>query len=431
MPAKWKKNLTKTSAQNVYRIELVNSLTGARSTPPKKFEARREMIIEGKRKKNSKCFEDFTAARAFSKLAIEVVERPAEVVREVTTNPLVPQYFWQLFDRYVKNELSLASLSSQKTYLSRKRHLKYFMRRSVKMSMITPEFIDRWFARIRDRRYVALQHSTRLTYREEMKLLKRVLEYMVESYNTDFAMPLRKRHQKLIVLRPRPPKEKKDLLAVDYNRLVGELGARTRKARVRINSATDDRSRAYFTDLWEIGRRVHVVARLQGPLGGRIQEIPAIRYEDMNSDRKEVTLSRRVVWKREAGGDIAVEEGLKATDWKVIPSAHACSIITEWALQEGIRSGPLFFYKGQPISYRQIQYRYDEAFAALGLAKSGTHLVRHGMANEARKIGGMRAAQGLLGHKNERTTETYVGIREDEFRESMSKMDDLLSAATQ
>jgi site-specific recombinase XerC len=145
---------------------------------------------------------------------------------------------------------------------------------------------------------------------------------------------------------------------------------------------------------------------------------------------REVTLSRHVVWDRIAGGEKLIFAGLKSTDSKTVPSEKAIRVIQEWCQEEGI-SDPadyLFFWKGEPVSYRQIQYHYDKAFRALGLKMSGTHIARHAAAKQAQSIGGTRHAQRLLGHENASTTDGYLGVRDEDFRGFQSKMDEQLLA---
>lgn len=418
---KWKTLRERTGTPNVYRLTNVCEETGETEAPPLRYEARRLVKKDRTTSKVSECFADFASARAYSRTEKEVFEDEPKPKG-------IPEFMWDLFDRFVVNELDAGAASTKRTRLTRKRHLKFFLRRSVRVCDVTPEFIDKWCKRIRDPRYLRCQHSTRLTYREELKLLKIVLNYYRETYDFRFPMPILRRHVKKMVVRSKVVEEKKDLTGNEHSLLVEEIGRSVTQLRARVNGARDEASKRYFLEQWEIGRRVHVIARLQWPLAGRIQEIPVLKFEDVILGSMSVRVARRAVWIREAGGETFVEEGLKNGEGKIIPSEKACRIMLEWAMQEGIREGYLFFYKGKPISYRQLQYRYDKAFKALGLAKSGTHVVRHGVGTTAERIGGMKHAQKLLGHKRMSTTEGYVGVRDEDFKETVARMDDVPAA---
>jgi len=421
---RWKKTLTCTRTPNVYKITLVNQETGEESEPEKCYEARRLIEVAGVTKKKTECFSDYILAKNYAHMAKEIIT--AEVAKTSLPSSR-PIFMHDLFERFVKCELDNGAASSKRSRLTRKRHLKFFLRASVTVESVTPELIDRWVRRMRDPRYLRCQHSTRLSYREEFKLLKLVLNFYRETYDFRFPMPTLRRHQKKLVVRTRPTDEKKKMRVVDQQELVAELARQVAIARVRINRATDEASRIYFEEQWQIAKRVHVIARLQWPLGGRIQDIPGLMLEDARRDTKCVVVARRVVWIRSAGGEAFVLEGLKAGKGKIVPSASAVQIMLEWAMQEGIREGYLFFYKGKPISYRQIGYRYDKAFKALGLEHRGTHVIRHGAGTNANEFGGMKHAQKLLGHGSSRTTENYVGVQDEDFKETVARMDDAIA----
>lgn len=128
----------------------------------------------------------------------------------------------------------------------------------------------------------------------------------------------------------------------------------------------------------------------------------------------------------------ASEEGDEDSFKKVIYSPTACHAILEYALAQGRTSGYLFQVDGEFISYRQIQYRYDQAFRNLKMNKSGTHVLRHGAGSEFDELNGgnRKLTAKVLGHKNTSTTEGYVRVRAEALQDAMSKMDEALQKAT-
>lgn len=61
----------------------------------------------------------------------------------------------------------------------------------------------------------------------------------------------------------------------------------------------------------------------------------------------------------------------------------------------------MFHQNGVPLSYREIQYRYNKALKKAGLDDkfSSTHIMRHTMANMVRSQLGLDSAQAVGGWK--------------------------------
>lgn len=393
---------------------MIRNAKGKYVEAPKAYEATIPCIRDGDKSRRWEAFT--TQAEALAARD----KGQAEVAGFVPNSEkkLKPIFMHELFDEFVKMELSQSAVSSQRTRLSRKRHLKFLLRKSVKIESVTPHFLDRWMARLKDPRYLRLQHSTRLTYNEELRLVKLMLKYYQETHDYRFPFPLLSRHKKNAVVRRRPLKKRKYLSPEGFAALISEIGRQVQ-----------DMPEGQLKD---VAKRVHMVATLQFPLLGRIQDIPALRADDVDFSSQEISIRRRVVWDRRAGGEIFIIDGSKATEGKIIYSPFACKVIANWMQSEGITSGPLFYVNGSPLSYRQIQYRYDSAFKALGMEKSGTHVLRHGSGTTLHQVSGgnlKQAAKGL-GHTNTRHTDDYVVVTEDDFRSSLSKMDDLLQRTT-
>jgi integrase len=415
---------TRTGTPNVYKLTRVDTVTGETTKPPKPYEGRRLVQKDGKTHKVAECFREYAEAREYAR-------QPKEVVTAQAPKSGAGQMlFRDLFDRWVENELSQGAASSKQTRLARKRHLKFFLRPSVTVESITPELVDRWLVRLRDPRYLRLQNTTRSTYAEEWKLLKLVLTYYKETYAYAFPLPLLKRHRKKLVVRVKPKVPKKDLTIEDYQRWLSEMSKRVNRALDRFMATKNPLAKERARHAWEIARRVEVMAKLQYRLIGRGQEVPALHLEDVNADTLEITLQRRVMWSRVSGVEPAIVPGLKNGEAKVIYSPSACQIIAEWSLQEGIKSGPLFFFEGKPLAYRHLQHHYDAAFEASGLGKSGTHVIRHGAGTELHRAAGgdIKQAQKGLGHKSLAVTEGYVGVRDTDFRNSLAVMDERLQS---
>ncbi len=64
--------------------------------------------------------------------------------------------------------------------------------------------------------------------------------------------------------------------------------------------------------------------------------------------------------------------------------------------------------QGNPLNYGTIQINYKKAQRRAGLKCSGTHVLRHGMAKLARRVGGgLDAVIAMTGHKDLKLADHY------------------------
>lgn len=75
----------------------------------------------------------------------------------------------------------------------------------------------------------------------------------------------------------------------------------------------------------------------------------------------------------------------------------------------------VFHVEGNPINYATIQVNYRGAQRKSGIPYNGTHILRHGMAKLARKIGGgLDAVIAMTGHKDLKLADHYSKSDEDD-----------------
>ncbi len=74
--------------------------------------------------------------------------------------------------------------------------------------------------------------------------------------------------------------------------------------------------------------------------------------------------------------------------------------------------------EGKPLNYCTIQVNYRDAQRKSGVPYSGTHILRHGMAKLARKIGGgLDAVIAMTGHKDIKLANHYSKCDEDDQKQ--------------
>ncbi len=77
----------------------------------------------------------------------------------------------------------------------------------------------------------------------------------------------------------------------------------------------------------------------------------------------------------------------------------------------------VFHVEGRPINYCTVQLNYREAQRKSGIPFTGTHILRHGMAKLARKVGGgLDAVLAMTGHKDLKLADHYSKSNEDDQR---------------
>lgn len=83
----------------------------------------------------------------------------------------------------------------------------------------------------------------------------------------------------------------------------------------------------------------------------------------------------------------------------------------------------VFHVNGRPLNYGTIQINYRGAQRKSKIPYSGTHILRHGMAKLARKVGGgLDAVVAMTGHKDLKLANHYSKCDEDDQREISEKI---------
>lgn len=118
-------------------------------------------------------------------------------------------------------------------------------------------------------------------------------------------------------------------------------------------------------------------------------------------------------------------KGSKTNGGKTVPmSDFAAKVFREWAMKSGVRSGLLFQYRGEVVTYRQISHRYDQALKKAGLPFRGTHLIRHASLSEHYDTcKDILATAKVAGHCDLRATERYAKARDERVVETQRQMD--------
>jgi integrase len=150
----------------------------------------------------------------------------------------------------------------------------------------------------------------------------------------------------------------------------------------------------------------------------RISEAAALHWEDVHLNFQDpsksiVTVCRHIEWSKTRGVDSRVAPGYKnsaSTGGKKVLPLFSESFEALSRLHFDGAKGLVFKDKrSQFLEYRQIQWRYGNAFAKAGVEYRGTHALRHGGCREVNnQTGDLAVAELLLGNQDSDTVKVYA-----------------------
>lgn len=314
----------------------------------KNIQARKTILVNGKKIIKKEFFNSSEEAHLWQISKNEVVEPVKAITVEAELFPALIER-WKLF-HYPK-----VKSGTQIRYDGLlKRAFPYWSTYAV--SDIVPSDIDKWLEWLRTQP----GRSTRKSFEDELDLLSVIMNYVEEFDDSNkFKSPIKKRHYENAIVR----KERKS------NRKMTE--EEFLQFRDRIGKG------AYGENMF------HLVT-LQFYQALRVSEVCALGWEDVhfaaNPAESYIEISKHIQWKRVKGAKPELENGFKnseALGGSKILFLHPESYRSLQALQNQ-RAGLIFHDSGQPYTYRQLQYQYNEALTTLGLPFKSTHILRHG-----------------------------------------------------
>jgi integrase len=349
----------------IYRITLTDS-KGKKYEPEKPYETYRTVEINGVKKKEWRTFPSFSEAKAFHG---STAKKSSHTFREV-------------WNHFAVHGMGSMEMSSKAKIMSQVRHLDSLMDTIV--SEHTPKTVAEWLTDLCRPEYIQNLKGTRVSFKNELRLLKQIHSYYRENFDFNFGHPVLKKHKAMAVFRTAPVKPKKDLTPEEVGKFLSKL---------------------------EPGL-FRVLAEVQYGLYARIQEAAALHVEDFDPVTGWVEVKRKIVWPRYKGVKPFIQDGLKSSDVKRVRSPYVASLLSEWCRRSGITSGLVFSQEGI-IPFRAIQYQYDKAFEAAGLPHRGTHILRHASLTEHYVTGGdLYKTMHVAGHSRIDTTQGYAKQRQ-------------------
>lgn len=335
----------------------------------------------------SKCFAYLEEAQKWRSAVDVLVEEPVDV--QMT--------FAEAKTRFFEFKKNTVRPSTYDYYEKTAKFLKYFDRFPVRQ--ITAKVIDLWLAHIKTPKFLTSKNHSRMSYEQELTVLRQVLSYYSEYLDDSYQLPLKKRHLKDAVVdlvryqQAKARNKMKYIPSGDVDRFLSQMAI--------------DSEHCHKTPIF------HALAVLQARTGLRIGEACALDWRDVNFEHSVITICKSVQWFRGNVQKLTISPLTKTGEpRKVFVTTQAIDVLKNLRDRTGRSVGLIFSDNGfQPLHFRSIQYAYDSAFKRVGLPWRGTHILRHSFATDfLEKTRNPQALQAQLGHKSSQQTEHYAKI---------------------
>lgn len=161
------------------------------------------------------------------------------------------------------------------------------------------------------------------------------------------------------------------------------------------------------------------LAKMQFFTAGRIGEVAGLQWSNIDLKNRRMLIKHTCVW------DMSTKMFIELKPFPKNREARAVFITDEimeiLKRREAFRlpgNQYVFHVEGAPLNYCTIQINYRGAQRQSGVPYTGTHILRHGMAKLARKVGGgLDAVLAMTGHKDLKLADHYSKCTEDDQKD--------------
>lgn len=166
------------------------------------------------------------------------------------------------------------------------------------------------------------------------------------------------------------------------------------------------------------------LAMTQFLCAGRIGEIAGMQWNRIDFENSQIVIMETCQWDQINKTFRALNPHPKNKEARPV---HMTKELREILLRRLQARKPgcnfVFHVEGEPLNYGTIQLNYREAQRKAKIPYSGTHILRHGMATLARKIGGgLDAVIAMTGHKDFKLADHYSKLDHEFQKETSEKI---------
>ncbi|OFZ46401.1 MAG: hypothetical protein A2381_14600 [Bdellovibrionales bacterium RIFOXYB1_FULL_37_110] len=273
------------------------------------------------------------------------------------------------------------------------------------MDKITPSKITSWvqhwvekFSSV-DYKNSGRGKAGRCNLNNELNMFVTIFNWYKESEQFEqeaqhLTCPIKRKHRKLGFIKPLPDKKKQ----IDLKHAF-----------------------IFFEYLMPLYREL---AMMQFFTAGRIGEVSGLQWSNIDQQNKRLLIKHTCIWDQTSKSFLELKPFPKNREARPVYITDEIMEILKRREAFKIKGNDFVFHvEGRPLNYGTIQINYRAAQKKGKLPYSGTHILRHGMAKLARKVGGgLDAVIAMTGHKDLKLADHYSSCNEDDQREFSQKI---------
>ncbi len=344
-------------------------------------------------KKYTKTFTSLAEARNWRKHFSGDIEKPAPIKSDCAT-------LREVWSQYQKDHFPTLAPSTRAIWKRRYSLLKDI--EHLPMDFITPSIVTSWvqnqvkFFKSDEYEQNSRGRAKRCNLNNELNMFTTIFNWYKQSETFEqealhLVNPVKTKHKKLGFIRAIPVKEKK----------------------ITLDHALD-----FFAHLPELYRDF---AKLQFFLAARVSEIAGLQWHRVDFINRKITIMETARFHQSRKTFLELNPHPKNKEPR---SAYITDQIREILLRRQKDKIPnnefVFHINGKPLNYCTILVNYRSANRKANLPYSGTHILRHGMATLARKVGGgLDAVIAMTGHKDYKLADHYSKL-DHEYQRDLS-----------
>ena len=157
------------------------------------------------------------------------------------------------------------------------------------------------------------------------------------------------------------------------------------------------------------------VAMFQYLTASRIGEVGGLQWPRVDFSRNKATIMETCYWDNTTKMFVSLNNCTKSKEPRPFYMTSELKSILLRRLEHKIEGCDFVFHvEGKPLNYATIQSNYRHAQRKAGIPHTGTHILRHGMAKLARRVGGgLDAVIAMTGHKDFKLADHYSKLDEE------------------
>lgn len=241
--------------------------------------------------------------------------------------------------------------------------------------------------------------AARCNLNNELNLFVTIFNWYKESEEFEkeallLTNPIKKKHKKMGFIKPTPDKRKKITL---------------------------EHAQIFFHYLKPLYRNL---AKMQFFTAGRVGEIAGLQWSNIDLDNRRLLIKHSCIWDMTHKTFVELKPFPKNKEARAVYiTDEIMEILKQRHAFKRSNCDYVFHVEGKPLNYGTIQLNYREAQRKGKLPYSGTHILRHGMATLARKVGGgLDAVIAMTGHKDIKLADHYSKCDEEDQKEVSLKI---------